>query len=36
MLTRHTLGALSPAVIGCPAWFAGDAVAALAAGAPRR
>jgi iron complex transport system substrate-binding protein len=36
LLGSRTIGALSPAVSGCPAWFAGDAVAQLAAGAPRR
>ena len=36
MIDGHTIGALDPAVSGCPAWFAGDAVQQLAAGAPRR
>lgn len=36
MIDGHTIGALSPAVSGCPAWFVGDAVAQLASGAPRR
>jgi len=36
LIKGRTLGALSPAVSGCPAWFAGDAVERLAAGAPRR
>jgi iron complex transport system substrate-binding protein len=36
VIDARAIGALSPAVSGCPAWFAGDAVAQLAAGAPRR
>jgi iron complex transport system substrate-binding protein len=36
LIASRTIGALSPAVSGCPAWFVGDAVAELAAGAPRR
>ena len=35
MLKARTIGALSPAVSGCPAWFVGDAVEQLAAGAPK-
>jgi len=36
LIRGRTIGALSPAVSGCPAWFVGDAVQQLAAGAPRR
>ena len=36
MIDGHAIGALSPAVSGCPAWFVGDAVEQLASGAPRR
>ena len=36
LIKGRTIGALDPAVSGCPAWFAGDAVQQLAAGAPRR
>lgn len=36
MIDGHTIGALSPAVSGCPAWFVGDAVEQLASGARRR
>ena len=36
MIRGHTIGALSPAVSGCPAWFVGDAVEQLASGAGRR
>ena len=35
MLKGRTIGALSPAVSGCPAWFVGEAVQQLAAGAPK-
>lgn len=36
VLAGRTIGALSPAVSGCPAWFVGDAVEQLARAAPRR
>jgi iron complex transport system substrate-binding protein len=35
LVQSRSIGALSPAVSGCPAWFAGDAVSELAAGAHR-
>jgi iron complex transport system substrate-binding protein len=35
LVDAGAIGALSPAVSGCPAWFAGDAVEQLAAGARR-
>jgi iron complex transport system substrate-binding protein len=35
LIRRRTIGSLSPAVSGCPAWFAGDAVESLARGAQR-
>jgi iron complex transport system substrate-binding protein len=35
MIASHTIGALSPSVSGCPAWFVGDAVEQLASGARR-
>ena len=35
MIDGRVIGALSPAVSGCPAWFVGDAVAQLANGARR-
>ena len=35
LVRSRTIGALSPAVSGCPAWFVGDAVEQLAGGAPR-
>jgi iron complex transport system substrate-binding protein len=36
VLAGRAIGALSPAVSGCPAWFVGDAVEQLASAAPGR
>jgi iron complex transport system substrate-binding protein len=35
LIKTRAIGSLSPAVSGCPAWFAGDAVESLARGARR-
>jgi iron complex transport system substrate-binding protein len=35
LIAGRTVGVLSPAVSGCPAWFVGDAATELAAAAPR-